>query len=255
MSNQLLLDIDLDFFFEPRQSNVWHPWRDMRSWTTVPVLTEALRRAGVAWSGAPVNASNDHTGAYWFWRLPVRGQTKIRDAICLHIDAHADWYALYDDGPNCGNYLRQAIKEGIVGRVYWVLPPYLDPRKHVEQLMKGDVPDLKTLRVEDGYLTGKVEGKPVHLVAGLEDLPRLNRRVDTVTIAGSPGWSPKQADTLLEELCMTFGVKPELSLEKFRQSIRGLGILDRLSAPVAAEELQALIRHEMEAEALKVVAG
>lgn len=255
MSNQLLLDIDLDFFFEPRQSNVWHPWRDMRSWTTVPALTKALRRAGVTWAGVPASASNDHADTYWFWRLPVRGQTKIRNAVCLHIDAHADWYNLYQDGVNCGNYLRQAMRENIVGRVYWVLPPYLDPAQHAKKLMKGDVPDLKTLRVEDGYLTGKVEGKPVHLVAGLDNLPQLNRRVDMVTIASSPGWSPKQGEELLGELCTSFSVNPAPILEKFRRGIRALSMLERLETPVPAEELQVLIRHEMEAEALKVVAG
>ena len=59
-----------------------------------------------------------HDEAYHVWRA-----AGVRDATVVHVDAHHDLSWLDDPVHlHIGNYLCQAIKDGIVREVYWVVP-------------------------------------------------------------------------------------------------------------------------------------
>lgn len=59
-----------------------------------------------------------HDEAYHVWRA-----AGVRDAAVVHVDAHHDLSWLDDTVHlHIGNYLCQAIKDGIVREVYWVVP-------------------------------------------------------------------------------------------------------------------------------------
>lgn len=65
-----------------------------------------------------VHVFEQHDEAYHLWR-----DAGVRDATVVHVDAHHDLSWL--DDPihlHIGNYLCQAIKDGIVREVYWVVP-------------------------------------------------------------------------------------------------------------------------------------
>jgi tetratricopeptide (TPR) repeat protein len=81
----------------------------------------------------------DHREAYFFWR-----KLGVLEASCVHVDAHLDTCEFQLPGTtgihrpeiNCGNYLLQAMAEGIVQTLVWVVPSHLlqpDPLAWVRQ--------------------------------------------------------------------------------------------------------------------------
>ncbi|CAN0136622.1 unnamed protein product, partial [Phaeothamnion confervicola] len=66
----------------------------------------------------------DHRDAYFLWK-----ELAIRDAVCLHVDAHLDIsnfkvpeYDLDCPEVNCANFLLHACREKIVAHTIWVIP-------------------------------------------------------------------------------------------------------------------------------------
>ena len=144
---------------------------------------------------APVVVMEEHCDAYFAWK-----QAGIRGAWCWHVDAHLDigrdgldegrLRALADcadgqqaqalqlcgnaylpwGGLHCGNYLYPAIREGIVGRLSWVIPPDLPSgsllawtRNHLNGWFDLTVLESVELQEWDGYVSGTVLGIPMEI--------------------------------------------------------------------------------------------
>jgi hypothetical protein len=137
----------------------------------------------------------EHHEAYFCWK-----RLGIRDAWCWHIDAHLDigreglsssrldvlascttsaesaergvmgncylpWGGLH-----CGNYLYPAIKEGIVSRLTWVIPPYLPvgdrlrwTRSHLDGWFELSLSDYASFQEVDGRVFGHALGIPIEV--------------------------------------------------------------------------------------------
>ena len=148
----------------------------------------------------------EHHEAYFAWK-----RLGIKSAWCWHIDAHLDigregfheqrfnvlegcstsgqaqergasgncylpWGGLH-----CGNYLYPAILEGIVGRLTWVIPPYLPQgdllewtRRHLDGWFELSLDEYASFEVVDGSVRGEALGIPVE-VGTWESLERIRR--------------------------------------------------------------------------------
>lgn len=137
----------------------------------------------------------EHYQAYFAWK--ERG---FKNQWCWHVDAHLDigqvglgperlktiaecsesgavssagclgnsylpWGGLH-----CGNYLYPAIKEGIVGRLTWVIPPDLPEqallpwaRHHINEWFELSPSEFRSLQNEDGRVTGTLLGIPFEM--------------------------------------------------------------------------------------------
>ncbi len=137
----------------------------------------------------------EHYQAYFAWK-----SEGFKNQWCWHVDAHLDIGKtdLADDklkrlehcqdaetarreglmgnsyvpwgGLHCGNYLYPAIKEGIVDRLTWVIPPDLPEggllpwaHRHLNGWFELDLQEYASLRVEDGRLVGTLLGIPVEI--------------------------------------------------------------------------------------------
>lgn len=134
----------------------------------------------------------EHCEAYFAWK-----RAGIREAWCWHVDAHldigrdgldegtlaalaeCDGYSeaqqrgLCGDpflpwgGLNCGNYLYAAIRQGIVGRLTWVIPPDLPvggllswARNHLNGWLDLEIAESVALKERQGYVAGTLLGIP-----------------------------------------------------------------------------------------------
>lgn len=154
----------------------------------------------------------DHDGAYYAWK--ERG---IRTATLVHIDAHIDlaWFNASspadllkvksmseldnlirsvpewnpspnqrDFKPNIGNYICSAMWDGIVEKMYWVVPDdFLNSNKKIRSWVKrlkaivDDVPGEKaTVRVIKGAIITSFSGKEV-VVCALVSMPSITEPV------------------------------------------------------------------------------
>lgn len=146
-------------------------------------------------SGRPAVPMEEHHEAYFLWK-----SLGIQDAWCWHFDAHLDigregldssrlaalkgcQSSLEAEGKqllgscylpwgglHCGNYLYPAIKEGIVGRLNWVLPPYLPigdrlrwVRDHLDGWFELSLTDYASFREENGRIVGHALGIPIEV--------------------------------------------------------------------------------------------
>lgn len=137
----------------------------------------------------------EHHEAYFLWK-----SLGIRDAWCWHFDAHLDigregmtearMAALVGcqssqeaatqgalgncylpwGGLHCGNYLYPAICEGLVGRLTWVIPPYLPSgdllrwtRTHLDGWFEMSLADYGSLQEENGRVFGHALGIPIEV--------------------------------------------------------------------------------------------
>lgn len=132
----------------------------------------------------------EHHQAYFAWR-----QAGVRQAWCWHVDAHLDlsrdgldhWrdgqgplgnaYVPWG-GLHCGNYLYPAIQEGLVGRLTWVIPPWLVQgpllswaRTHLEGWLDLRLEEWAGLREAEGVVRGTLLGIPFELGTD-QTLPR-----------------------------------------------------------------------------------
>jgi hypothetical protein len=149
---------------------------------------------------AQMLAMEEHHHAYLAWK----GQGK-RKMWCWHVDAHLDlsdegltapilesWAK--GEGPygnaflpwgglNCGNYLLPAIREGLLGRLTWVLPDWLPhgdllswSRQHLLSWLDLKVEEWEGLRDAGGYVEGLLLGIPFQMGI-LDNLPRPDQEV------------------------------------------------------------------------------
>lgn len=67
---------------------------------------------------APIHLMENHDEAYHLWR-----NAGIKDRVLVHIDAHHDMWWIDDNSAiTIANFICPALKEGIIGKVYWVVP-------------------------------------------------------------------------------------------------------------------------------------
>jgi tetratricopeptide (TPR) repeat protein len=137
----------------------------------------------------------EHHEAYFLWK-----SLGVRNAWCWHFDAHLDIgregmtaqrMAVLRDcqssqeaaergvlgncylpwgGLHCGNYLYPAILEGLVGRLTWVIPPYLPSgdllkwaREHLDGWFELDLESYASLQEDSGRVFGQVLGVPIEI--------------------------------------------------------------------------------------------
>lgn len=148
----------------------------------------------------PMFVMEEHHHAYLAWKRQAQ-----RKMWCWHVDAHLDlsdegltapilgsWAE--GEGPcgnaflpwgglNCGNYLFPAIREGLVGRLTWVLPDWLPQgdllswsRQHLLSWLDLKVEEWEGLRDAGGYIEGQLLGIPFQM-GTLEQLPRPSQKV------------------------------------------------------------------------------
>jgi len=140
-------------------------------------------------------AMEEHYQAYFVWK-----SQGIKKAWCWHVDAHLDigktdlndWklQLLKDHGDaetaraaglmgnsylpwgglHCGNYLLPAIREGIVGKLTWVIPPDLPEgallpwaRRHLNSWFEMELQEYAGLRQEGERIVGHLLGVPFEL--------------------------------------------------------------------------------------------
>lgn len=120
------LNVDCDFFYDSPADLSVAP--DKRLSTTVESLLGKLPDAGERRTLLGL----DHHELLSAWdRLGVRG------ARCVHLDAHHDLFPDFNRAwelplgirgahVGVGDYLFHALREGIVGHLVWVCPPWLD---------------------------------------------------------------------------------------------------------------------------------
>lgn len=137
----------------------------------------------------------EHCEAYFVWK-----QAGIRDAWCWHVDAHLDigkdgltasrlaelkqCQSLEEahrrglcgnayvpwGGLHCGNYLYPAIREGIVSRLTWVIPPDIVSgnllnwaRLHLDGWFDLSLEEFHQLHEHQGIVQGTILGIPFQL--------------------------------------------------------------------------------------------
>jgi tetratricopeptide (TPR) repeat protein len=141
-----------------------------------PELSESARFG-------PCHLMEDHRDALFVWR-----KLGVQAATCVHVDAHLDtcelWLPNLMPGEqsaeiNCGNYLLHALREGIVGQLYWVLPPHLHQgpltlewvMEELQRWLYVRCSDVVALRWEKGRIIGSIEGHPLTICAS-HQLPK-----------------------------------------------------------------------------------
>ena len=171
-------------------------------------------------------AMEEHYQAYFAWK-----SLGFKNQWCWHVDAHLDIGKtdLGEDklarliscadsaaaqragllgnsyvpwgGLHCGNYLYPAIREGIVNRLTWVIPPDLPDgpllpwaRRHLNGWYELELQEYASLEVEGERLVGTLLGIPVE-IATIEnlELPTEPVLMDIdldyfLTEEGSPWW-------------------------------------------------------------------
>lgn len=171
-----------------------------------------MTRAGID-PIATIHVMEDHDRAFDVWR-----QAGVRDRILVHLDGHVDFSWIADrplesllsatsssevdrllaqgmSGWNLrnlslrqqvhyGNYVYAAMREGIVGKFYWVMPdPFWATRRSrrciqrsLEQMARQRPADAGPIEVLESGLTMTVLGRPL-VACTLEHLPRFQEPV------------------------------------------------------------------------------
>lgn len=189
-------------------------------------------------------AMEEHYDAYFTWK-----HQGIKGAWCWHVDAHLDVgrLGLWEErlealkpctsfaqaqalgitgssylpwgGLNCGNYLYPAIKEGIVGKLTWVIPPDLPhgnylrwAREHLDSWFGIGLDEYAGLTEQEGRVSGTILGIPFEMgVLEALEIPKepvlLDLDIDYFLDGDGEKWQDSRvfAEKIegLESLCTT----------------------------------------------------
>lgn len=130
---------------------------------------------------------DDHAEALPFWRQGGR-----QGLTCVHLDAHLDVQeegiplasstgaALHREGVHCGNFLAPALREGLITRLLWVVPPALisgphrlrSTLQHLLSWVDLTLEEYSSFVLEGGRVSGLLWGRRLE-VCPLEALPEL----------------------------------------------------------------------------------
>ena len=122
-TDNLILDVDYDFFFNSEAQISDFPWKEVSDPNQLADFLHHYR-----------DLKFEHTVAH-DEALPLWVDKGIVGATCIHIDHHHDWYINPEDLDsqslgsldgviNCGNYAAIAAKAGIIKNYIWVYPDH-----------------------------------------------------------------------------------------------------------------------------------
>lgn len=195
----VLVDFDLDFCFDAAEDITLAPAKRLHA-TAGRVIAWAAKlevgqRALVV----------DHHEALAYWDA-----IGILGAAVIHIDAHHDMFGadhrvwrrpLGARGAQVGvgDYLLQALREGIVQHVDWVVPPWIDAAIEVPKLMQQ---------------TGVWYASRVCIRPFENDLPR---RCRLLTVSLSPEWIPQESRSWAAGVLTQLGFAPHQIEQALKQ--------------------------------------
>ena len=128
----------------------------------------------------PIVLMENHDAAYGVWC----GEG-FKEKILVHIDAHDDLAWAPDAGSlNIGNFISLALKEGIIRKIFWVVPDQTwkssgtrkPLRRRLKKLMAEFPGTSRRLKVEAAQISLTLLDKPVR-VCTLDQLPKLPEKV------------------------------------------------------------------------------
>ena len=121
-----------------------------------------------------------HDEAYHVWR-----EARLGNRTLLHVDAHHDlWWFDTAGALNIANFVCQALKDGLVGRIYWVVPDPTWQRpegrqavlRHLQQLNSKYPGGSKAVETGDQSYAAELLGKPL-VACPLSSLPIIGEPV------------------------------------------------------------------------------
>lgn len=174
----LLVDIDVDFFYGPPvyHRGVLNPGQ-FKAWISPQDFLSRLSAAKIELPPLAAVGMADHREAYFCWK-----KAGLRRATVLHFDAHSDCYHSLPEIVHCGNFLLKAIKQGLVGRVIWVVPSWFYDNPHHPT-------------AEDAFRSvagGMYRGLPLEM-RPFAELPIFNITPTMATLSSSPSYVPYSA--------------------------------------------------------------
>lgn len=105
-----------------------------------------------------------HDAAYYHWR-----DLGIRAASLVHVDAHHDTAVSPASWPiDIGNYVRAALRHGVVGQVWWIVPEPLWASPSSRRMLLRDVRSIADGATTDSAneIAASVEGAPFRVRPG-----------------------------------------------------------------------------------------
>lgn len=224
----VLLDIDVDFMFQPRTAG--NVFARQTLWISPTELLRLLRKAGLSWENADIVAFTDHKEAYFTWK-----EKQIHGGTLVHVDCHSD---LSDGFPwvvHCGNYLQKAVAERMFTRVIWVVPDWLYDSgdwARFDLSLKGG-PGYVASRflgsrgehTQPGAVRLAVDRKTLLEVVPLNRFVMPNTGALVVTVATSPLFIPEGTGAhreLLEQFLPKLSVRPNVPFCLSRPRLRRL---------------------------------
>ena len=186
----VLLDIDVDFMIGDK--HIKPPEKAIISGKELGKKLRWFRKRNTR-----IYLVVDHHEALFCW-----DRENIENALCFHIDAHHDVWELRSrpvvglrgEDIDCGNYLQQALFDGIVQKVIFV------PAK--DCVLVDEREDIIW------RLNKKIRPSRVRVVSWntFQKMKRSLPKADVITIAISPEWTPEILWPEIESLCTELGV-------------------------------------------------
>lgn len=218
----LLVDLDLDFLWDADCS---YGSQGVR--VAYPAEIIGNRLTALMKRSTRVHLVTDHHESLYVW-----DKLKIKKACCVHIDAHHDMWSTWTmhDNSNmryqrqhigCGNYLAQAVIDRIVSEIIYVAPKYKDVCSE-EISIKSEFGTLKNITVMKWAQFSRT-------------LHRLSK-IDVLTIAISPEWSPKCFWPHMSKVCEILGVSKK-SLEHRKEQAEDKWKVGRIGYGMSIESL------------------
>ncbi len=127
-----------------------------------------------------VHCIENHDEAFVLWR-----EEGFRHRVLVHVDAHHDmWWTSDSTSVTIANFICPALREHIVGELYWVVPDATWKTKagraavcaHVRMIQRGYPEKAAPLQIEDARIRTTVLGCPF-VICSLDSLPELPDRV------------------------------------------------------------------------------
>jgi len=190
-----LLDVDADFMLDDDYNSSWC-FDDVRRDSKIVISGKKLGNTLKCFkkSDTEIIFETDHHESLFWWDC-----YGVRDAFCIHIDAHHDmWYNCgvskgLRSTIDCGNFLQQALADNIVKKVLFVPSMFRGIKEQREDIRCNLNRGLRRrfrIRSWDSF------SKRVHKYP----------KADIITICISPEWFPRQHWHHIYDLAKILGV-------------------------------------------------
>lgn len=125
----------------------------------------------------PVVIVENHDQVYWEWK-----KRKFFNQVLVHVDAHFDYEPFRGNKINLGNFLYTAVRDGIVSKIYWVVPgsesDFIADLVYLKKLFNHVLPHKTVSSITFGGKSIKLSlGKTTLTVCTLTTLPTLKAAV------------------------------------------------------------------------------